>query len=191
MAEEKPVQGRRTQRKLAFARAYADPASPTFNKGTESYRVANPDCANSEAGRKGAANMLKDPIVQAEIEKLARMHAVVAGATDDGLEGYVKRCQTYTEKIMAAGDPKGYNAAAKFMELEGKALGHLIERFKDLTPPKLPTNRDELKTMLRGALAQMDELDRPNPLPQIAGRTVAQEQAEDAEYEIVETKPHE
>lgn len=181
MSEEK--KGPREKRKLRFARAYADPMSPTFNKVAESYQAAKPG-TELENARKAGGRLLDDPVVREEMARVQALNRVVTGG-EGGAEEYARRAMEITEFLLKRGERGDSTAASKFFELAGKAQGFLIMRTEDMTPfeRKAGVTREELKELLRERLNRMDELDQPNPLPQLQSGPPAP--AADAEFTIL------
>jgi phage terminase small subunit len=176
-------------KKLAFAKAYADVTGPAFHNATEAYLVAvSPGVSRESAGRAGL-RYLKDPVVQEELLRLGDEAGHLNALT---LAEYIQRCVERADQMLAAAMreiPGAAAAAAKYDQMVGQALGAFVRRVEDVTPKdrRAPTvavivpqgaSSHERLDAIEAAIRQMRELNEPNP---IAGQlpTPSQEAVEE------------
>lgn len=176
-------------RKRAFAVAYVTPG-PTFHNATESYLAAVEPDANRRAANLGGRRYMQDPFVQQHIVDAGETVQLAAGMTT---QEFAEHCFEMEDRLMALAE-RGIHgapqAAARYAEQAGKALGLFVQLKRDLTPPTqkglpVPTSRGELSA-LHEQLGRMLELTQANPLPpgQQEESLPAGPKAEDIDYEI-------
>lgn len=174
------------ERKRLFARYVGDPMSETWDNASASYKRVFPTASDKTAGNQGATWM-KDPIVIEEIQRVTMAAVAVTGRSKaEMIERWLKnadRLLTLAESGIK-GAAAAANAAAKYDELAGKALGHLVTLTKDLTPPAPPRALGEVMNEVLAAAAMLQQLQRPLPTP-------AQVRLAAAEPLPVEIMPHE
>lgn len=161
--------GKVDKKRLAFARAVADPTSPTFGNATRSYLAAvNPNVDEASATR-GGVRYMGDDVVKREILRLGQQTRTVAALTPaDYIEGCLD-AEKMLLNLVKEGDARAAMAAAKYRELAGRAGGLILNRVVDATPTE--KKRQDVRAILgemRKAVATMEEIDKPNPLPQLA-----------------------
>lgn len=179
--------GKLRARKIAFARAYGDPSSPTFNDVEGSYMAANPDASPKSARTSGYRLLREDPLVQETLAEMAAVNKTISGG-NEGLEEYVDRLHRYQEMFANRGEKGDSGAVSRLMELEGKARGYFITKVEDLTPPErrgIQTHEQKMQLLQRAetVVNNMRALQGGNPLPKAISAVVVNEEIAEAVIE--------
>lgn len=155
------------RRYKAFALAYADPTSPTFGNATQSYLRIAPNVDLRSAGR-SAVRYLENEFVKAEILRFSTETRTVAALTP---ADYITGCldaEKMLLELVKGGDARAAMAAARYRELAGRASGLILNRVVDATPTaKKAADARAILGEMKRAVATMEEITKPNPVPQI------------------------
>lgn len=184
------------RRRLRFAEFYAgDPTSGTFRDAAASLRAVFAEEGRmlkpASARRMAIRYLAKDEVI-AEIDKIQTTARVVTGMA--GPE-FVERCLEREAALVSRGGRGDSAAAAKYMELAGKALGVLITKVEDVTPPerRLAATPEGFQKLI-DAGERLRRLQSPNPLPEVTAKVsdgpVVADLTPDVEFEdITDTAP--
>jgi hypothetical protein len=167
----------------AFAAAYADPRSPTHLKAEASYLAVVPEAKKGAGSRKAAERWLKKPYVMQRLDAIQSDLRVKTGIS---ASEYVERLLKREEMLAMRGLPGDAGAAARYANLIGTALGHLVHRSEDMTPKERKVTGDELAAQLIEQFGRLQRLREPNPATPLLARPA--QPVEEADFTIEDVR---